>query len=887
MNQYSFKKIEEIFDVFSSKSEGLDNETIKINREKFGSNSIEKKEKNKYLNLFFSQFNNFFNYILITAAIIVFAFGDIVDFSVILAVVLINSIIGFVQEGRAQKVFEVLQSSVKSEAVVLRNGVRKKILDTEVVAGDILILKDGDKITADARLFESNNLKINESSLTGESTIVLKDTKEITDKNTPISDQKNMVFKGTFVVSGIAKAIVVGVGNKTTIGKVAIQIDKLKSELPIKKTIRNLSKLILIIVLFFSLVTFIFGLGYGIETREIFLIVVALFVSAIPESLPVILTVVLAAGFYRMGKKNVLVKRLQAVDALGQTNIVALDKTGTITKNQMKVEKVFVDGKTFYVSGDGYEPKGKIFFNEDYVDVYNEKTIQLLTKISVSTAIGGFSFNEKENQWEHNYGDPTEVALLVFGEKIGVIKNELIKEYPIEVEFPFDFQYKHHSTINNVDGEKVLYVAGAPEVVIDSSSKIYLNGEEKEFDFDNQNFVKSEMDRLAKDGYRILCMAYKKDLKGNVDPKKLEELVFVGFVCINDTIRKTVESSVKSLQNAGMKAVMITGDHKETAIGIAKKIGIFDKNSKALTGKEMAALNDVELRHQLENVTVFARVTPEQKLKIISLFKERGEVVAMTGDGVNDVLSLVKADLGVSMGFGATQVAKEAADIILIDNNFGSIANGVLEGRNIYVNIRKTTEYLLSTNIAELFVIMFSVIAGLPIALTAVQILWLNLVTDSFLVVGFAFEPIDKRLAKIKNWKPSKYLLNKESVLKIIILSLTMTSLSLFVFLKDAYVDVIYAHTMVLSVLTILQLYNVFNIKTDNKSIFKSNIFNNKFLLVGIFASMSLFLFAMYNPFLQSILDIRPITLSDWSYVFGFSLILILVEEIRKFFSKL
>jgi Ca2+-transporting ATPase len=886
MSDYAFKKVQDIFEDLNSSAEGLSTESVLMNRQKFGKNFVEDKKHKSRLKLFLSQFNNLFNYILVTAATIVFLLGDFVDFYVIVAVIFINAFIGFFQEGKAQKVFEVLQNSVKSEAVVFRNGERQKIIDEEVVAGDIVFLKDGDKVPADSRILEANNLKMDESSLTGETATVLKNTDNPKDNNAQVSDQENMVFKGTHVVSGLAKVVVVSVGSDTEIGKVAGRISELETELPIKKTIKNLSKLILMFVVLFSLITFIFGLGYGIQGEEIFSIVVALFISAIPESLPVILTLVLAAGFHRMGKKNVLVKKLQAVDALGQTNIVALDKTGTITRNQMKVEKIYADGKFFYVSGDGYEPRGKIIQGENNIDLYEEQTLQLLTKIAVSTSIGDFSHNEKDDQWELNYGDPTEVALLVLGEKIGVNKDELLKKYPIEREIPFDMHYKHHSTINTVGEERFLYVAGAPEVVLDSTSHVLINGEEIELDTNQLEKIMCDLGTVTKEGYRTLCMAYQKNPDKNLDPNDLSSLVFVGFVGINDTIRNTVESSIADLENAGMKAVMITGDHRETAIGIAKKVGIFKKGDIALTGKEMRSMNDVELGHEIENVSVFARVTPEQKLKIISLYKNKGLSVAMTGDGVNDVLSLVKADIGVSMGYGATDVAKEASDIILLDNNFGSLATGVLEGRNIYINIKKTVEYLLSTNIAELFVVMISVIAGLPVALTAVQILWLNLVTDSFLAAGFAFEPIDKKLSTIKKWKPSKYLVDRNSIFKILYLAIVMTLISLVFFVGNLDKGIVYAHTMVLSTLTVLQIFNVLAIKADNKSIFKVSMFNNKYLLGGIFISAFMFLFAMYNPFLQGILEIQPINSIDWLYVLGFGLVLIVVEELRKLFIK-
>jgi len=886
MSNYAFKKIEDIFEEFDSVPEGLTGDGVLINRQKFGENKINSPNSRSHFEIFFSQFNNLFSHVLLISAVLVYLLGDFIDFGVIVFIIIVNAIIGYIQEGKAQQVFEVLQKKIKSEALVLRDGERKKINDEFVVVGDIIFLKDGDKIPADARIIESNNLKLNEASLTGESSTVMKESVDIYDRNIQISDQKNMIFRGTYVVSGLATAIVTGIGKNTEMGKIEQKVSGLKAELPIKETIRNLSKIILYFVIILSIITFVFGIGYGYDIKEISLIVVALFVSAIPESLPVVLTVILATGFYRMSKKNILIKRLQAVDALGQTNVVALDKTGTITTNQMKVEKVYTNNNFFYVSGDGYEPKGKIFFGEKIVDIYEEESLQLMAKISATTSIGGFFHDDNKKQWEINYGDPTEVSLLVFGEKMGVIKEEFVKQHPVEKEIPFDMYYRHHSTINRVNNENVLYVTGAPEVVIGASSKIILNGEEVELTEEEIKKIKNNISSATKDGYRILCMAYKKNPENDLDPNKLNSLVFVGFVGIGDTIRKTVNDAIDDLRNAGMKAVMITGDYKETAIGIAKKAGIFKDGDRALTGEDINKLNDVQLRHFMEDAVVFARVTPEQKLKIISMYKARGEVIAMTGDGVNDVLSLVKADLGVSMGYGATDAAKEAADIILLDNNFGSLAHGVLEGRNIYVNIKKTAEYLISTNIAELLVIMFSVLAGLPIALTAIQILWLNLVTDSFLVIGFAFEPIDRKLSKIKNWKPSKYLLSKKSILKIIVISLTMTALTINLFLGTVYTDIIYAHTLALTILTILQVYNIFNIKSGDKSIFKTPILNNKWLLVGIASSVSLFLFAMYNPFLQKILEIKPIVWSDWVYILGLSLIVIVVEEIRKLFSK-
>jgi P-type Ca2+ transporter type 2C len=886
MSKYAFLKAKDVLEEFGSSPDGLSVEQVLINSKKFGFNSFTTQKKKTYLSIFLSQFNNLFNYILIVSAIIVFLLGDSLDFYVILFVVVTNVLIGFVQEGKSYKIFEVLNKSIKSEAMVVRQGKRMKIDDEQLTVGDIILLKDGEKIPADARLIESNNLKINESSLTGESTVVLKQESELKNKQLPISDQINMVFRGSYVISGLAKAVVVAVGDNTNIGEIVQKVLEIDSDLPVKKSIKNLSKVIFIFVVFFSLVTFIFGIGYGFDAKDLFLMIVALFVAAIPQSLPVVLTVILANGFHRMSKRKVLVKKLQAVDALGQTKIVALDKTGTITKNQMKIEKIYTDNNFYYVSGDGYEPVGKILFEENVVDIYEKPELHTIAKISVATAIGSFSFNPQNNQWESNYGDPTEVALLVFAEKMGLKKEDFLANNPLEIEIPFDMNYKHHSAVHKIGNELCLFVAGAPENVLDFSSKILLNGIEEKINDVEREKIQNAISKATKDGYRILSMAYKKNPEKKLNPESLKDLVYVGFVCINDTIRKGVEDSIKALEDAGMKAVMITGDHKDTAIGIAKKIGLFKINSKAITGKEMNQMTDIQIKNILSEVAVFSRVTPEQKLKIISLFKERGETIAMTGDGVNDVLSLVKADLGVSMGAGATAVAMEAADIILLDNNFGNLSFGVLEGRNIYLNLRKTTEFLLSTNIAELFVVMLSVILGLPAALSAIQILWINLVTDSFLVFGFAFEPTDKKLASVKDWKPAKNLLNKKSFYKIFLLALVMTLVTFSFYLNNFEIDLVKASTMVIVSMTILQIYNVFNIKSDDKSIFKTPIFNNWYLLGGTFFTIGILIFTMYNSFLQKILNISPISFGDWAYVLIICLVVVVVEEIRKLFFK-
>lgn len=878
------KDIEEIYSEFNSGFGGLSSEAVITNRAAYGENILEQTKKITFLTIFLSQFKSAFIYVLLIACLIVFLLGEYLDASIILFIILLNSIIGSIQEGKAQNTLATLKSYVEGKATVLRGGKYVVIPDHEVVPGDILILKDGETVTADARVIEANNVEVNESALTGETEVVSKSSNSIQGAVENVGDIHNMVFKGTQVMSGIGRAIVVSTGHDTEIGKIASKLDELHKDIPLKKNIENLSYLLIVVVVGVSILIFFSGLLHGITFKEMFITVVAIAVSAIPESLPVVVTLVLATGFWRMSKKNALVKRLQAVEALGQAKVLALDKTGTITKNQMTVEMLYIDGTEYMVSGSGYGPEGELRHQGHSVLPSTDEGISLAAKISSFTAIAEVAYDEDTKVWKLLLGDPTEAALKVFGSKMGMAKEKLLEQYPQTYEIPFDLHTKHHASINEVDGKSFFSTAGSPEVLLSASRYIWKDGQQKEISSKDLSEVKRDIRRVSGDGYRILALAcdFEPPKPQEIDPENLKGLTFIGFVAIRDAIRPEVHQSLGLVKKAGLKPVMITGDYLDTAKAVASSVGIYKEGDQVITGSEVDDLSIEELSKKLGNVTVFARVSPEHKMKIIEGYKARGEIIAMTGDGINDSLSLVAADLGVAMGGIGTEVAKEAADIILLDDNFGTIATAVEEGRSIYSTIRKSILYLLSTNLGEILVIGIAVVLGLPLPLLATQIIWLNMVTDSFLVASLALEPKERGLLQANFRKPTKYLIDKLMGWRIGIIGgvMTLGTLALFIlYLPDGYVK---ATTVALTVLTVFQWFNVFNVRSHTESVFSKGFFANKYLILSLGIVILLQLFAVYTPFMQQVLHTTALSLFDWIIILLVGVVIVIVEEVRK-----
>ena len=878
---YYNKELKEVFQELDASEHGLEKDEAKNRLLKYGSNKLPEAKADNLAVIFLRQFQSPLIFILLLATAIVFLTGGNTDGFVILFVLFFNAVVGTVQEGKAQNIFASLKNFIKTNASVLRDGEEYIISDEEVAPGDIIILREGEKIPADARLLYSESLQVDESALTGESNPKFKIPTPIKKSDIPTSDQKNMVFKGTNVVAGSGKAIVVTTGINTIIGSIAKKITTIDEELPIKKDIRRLSRFIIIAVFAIGFVLFEIGILYGHAVKEIFTTIVAISVSIIPEGLPIVVTLVLATGVWRMGKRNVLVKRLQAVEALGQTDIIAVDKTGTITRNELVVKETYVSGKLFSIKGIGYEPKGEIELNGKIIEPLNHPELLMIGKIGALCSSAHLAYDEILKVWKIS-GDPTEAAILVFSEKLGFQKSDLEKEFVKIGENPFDYKLKYHAALHKENERYLLSVVGAPEEILDISQRLWNPARTSVLENDEKEKLKDIFAKMSEKGLRVVALGIRKMEKKDRIPEKLSELEFVGFLGIEDSPRIEVGEAVNRAESANIKLVMITGDHKVTARAIAKEAGIFRRGNEIIEGKEIDEMTESDLANRLKNVSVFARVTPFHKLKIINAYKLAGKVVAMTGDGVNDVLSLTSADVGVAMGKIGTEVAKEASDIILLDDNFGSIVSGVEEGRNIFKTIKRVILYLFSTSLGEVIAIIGAILLGFPLPILAAQILWLNLVTDGFLDVALAMEPKGNNLLGNKSVQRKSGFVDKLMVLRMFTMALPMAIGTLYLFSQNYEADLSRAWTISLTTLAVFQWFNAWNCRSQIKSIFTSNPFSNKFLVGATGIVIWLQLLAVYNPFFQKVLQTVPLGGKDWLVIATVAFSIVVVEELRK-----
>ncbi len=875
---------EQIFEKLKTSSRGLTLNEVQDRIRQYGFNSLPEKKPKSLASIFLNQFNSPLIFILMVASIITYIIGETTDAYIIFAVLIFNAIVGTVQEGKAQNTLNALKKFVETKATVLRGGAEFIISDREVVPGDIINLEEGEKIPADARVILSQNLKADEASLTGESEPVYK-ISETLKQEVSVADQRNMLFKGTHIVSGNGRAVVVGTGSTTVIGKIAREISSIDTEIPLKANIRYLSRAIIITAGIICAVLFGIGIATGESIRTMFTIVVSLSVSIIPEGLPIVMTLVLATGVWRMSKRNALVKKLQAVEALGQAQIIAVDKTGTITKNELVVQQVWTADKLFDVGGVNYEPVGDITFENNIVDVANHPELLFIGKITALCASARLLFSDTEKRWSIA-GDPTEGALVVFARKIGFNKEDLLIESPLLQEIPFDYKLKYRAVVNSVENKNLLTVIGAPEIIIELSKNIISAEGARLISEEDRKKLEEVLTTMSLLGQRVIAIGVKENTQNVIKPELISDLTFVGFLAMKDVLRPEVKEAMDRAQEAGIKVVMITGDHKITAMAIAREADIYHDGDDILTGSEIDTMNDYELSDKLPRTTVFARVTPEHKLKIINAFKKRGEIIAMTGDGVNDAPSLVAADLGVAMGNIGTEVAKEAADIILLDDNFGSIISAVEEGRSIYKTIKKVILYLFSTSIGEVLTITGALLLGMPLPILAAQIIWLNFVTDGFLDVSLAMEPKEKGLLLGKFERPKKYLIDKLMLQRMIFMAIPMMIGTLFLFQKYIDINIEKAWTISLTTLAVFQWFNAWNCRSESKSIFQMNLFSNKFLVSATMIVIFLQLFAVYNPFMHKFLHTTPLLFSEWLIIISIAGSIILVEETRKFFYR-
>lgn len=873
---------EQIFTHFDSNENGLSKEQVLIKREKYGENKLPVAEKTTYFEIFLRQFQSSLIYVLLAACVIVFIMGEYGSGFFIGIVLIINAIIGTIQEGKAQNTLEALNHLVDTEATVLRSGIELIVKDDELVPGDIVLLKEGDKIPADARIINAVDFTIDESSLTGESANIHKKSGAIIGNNLNIGDQGNMVFRGTYVLSGTAKAIVVATGVYTFIGNISVKLKSLDTDVPLKADIKKLSNVLIIIVCVIVVIMFFLGVYSGIPVREMFSIAVAVAVSAVPEGLPVVVTLILATGVSRMSKRNALVKNLQSVEALGQADIIAVDKTGTITLNQMMVTEVYTANGLYEVTGNGYEPKGVIKESGNQVDFTSRQDLMLMGKISSLTVSAHIAYNEEKDSWQRVSGDPTEVALLVFAQKLGLNKFVLEAENPKISEIPFNYKNKFHSTLNEVHGKKVFFVAGSPEVILKASKDIWNDNKKTAITDEKHKELETELGKMLAKGLRVLGLAISEHHNSELGENELPKLSFVGFVGIEDAIRVEVPDAVNRAKAAGIRVVMITGDHVDTAKAIGKIVGIYTDGDDVITGDELDTLSATEIKNRIVKTSLFARVNPEHKMAIINAYKSAGLIVAMTGDGVNDALSLAAADLGVAMGKIGTEVAKEAADIVLLDDNFGSIVSAVEEGRNIYNTIKKVVMYLLSTGLGEIFAIAGVMVLGLDMPFTASQIIWLNFVTDGFLVAAIALEPSEPGILNEKKRKGDSKLLTFPMLVRMFIMGFVMMAGTLFLY-KFYSADFLKASTMAVTVLAVYQWMNALNCRSEKKSIFKINFFSNIYLVLSLVAVFILQFAAVYVPWFNNFLSTTPIGFYDWVIIMIVSLSVIVVDEIYKF----
>lgn len=881
------KKLEELYSELMSSSEGITHDEALSRLETYGPNRVQTIHHRSFFEIVFGQLKNIFTVVLLVAALGVWFLGETIDASVIGFVILINVIIGAVQEYKAEKTLIKLEQNLRGHVRVKRKGTITVVKEHALVPGDIIILQGGDSVYADARLISSNGLEVDEASLSGESTFVKKDAHARHGKDTPLTDQTNMIFRGTHVMAGFAEALVVRTGVHSVVGSMTKDLQEIDlSDIPLRASLRKVSWHILILIGFGLLVTAFAGWRADLDTAEIIGTLIALAVSAVPESLPVILTVILAVGVWRMSVHNTLVKDLYAVEALGQATVMALDKTGTITRNEMMVTNIVTFQKKYKVYGSGYQPLGNIMYGDQITTISQDTHLGLGIRIGVLSSYALLEEMIGSDSWKVVAGDPTEASLIVLGEKVGMNRQKLEDTYEFKDELPFDLDHKYHASLHRIDGLDFISVSGSPEVLLKKSTMFHSASGVQTLTEDVRGEFQKYITHYSNQGKRILALAYKEGEYHDLNHSNITGLTFYGFVAIGDSIRAEARDAVKDAQKAGIRVVMITGDHKNTARAIAQEVGIYKEGDYVITGQDLLTMDEVDLHKHLKRTSVFARVTPEQKMSIVELFKKSGEVLAMTGDGINDALSLKAAHLGVAMGNIGTDAAKSAADIVLLDDNFSTITRAILEGRNVYYTIKKTLRYLLSSNIAEVAVILGALLLFLPVPLLATQIIWLNLVTDTFLVIGLAMESQDDNLLNKKRI-PKKYTLLSQKEWGIILIRacfMALITLSVFSWYQE-YVSIERARTVALTMLAILQVYNIYLIRADVQSVFTFRR-KNPYLLGGLIFALLLQGVVVYVPWFQNIFVTTGLLLSDWYIIVIVGFIFILLEEIVKIFVR-
>jgi P-type Ca2+ transporter type 2C len=908
--------------------EGLSNEEVEKRQKKFGANELTEAPPTSFWEMLWAQINNFVIYMLLGAAIISMLLGDEIEAIAILAIVILNAIMGIIQESRAEAALAALKKLAAPDASVMRNGQRVMVPASQLVPGDIVFLEAGNYIPADVRLLEAVNLRIDEASLTGESVPVEKNAQTRLEKDIPIGDRKNTAFMGTLVNYGRGKGVVVGTGMNTELGMIATMLQRVEDEeTPLQRRLDDLGKVlgwgslaICGLVFVIAVIRYVlqpgaadfFGQAAIEAYTEAFMVAVSLAIAAVPEGLPAVVTISLALGMREMVRRHALIRKLSSVETLGSATVICSDKTGTLTQNEMTVTRIWADSEFVTVTGSGYEPVGEFKKDDEKVDLKDFPAIKTALWIGTLNNDSHLEHAGEQDGQEtfRMIGDPTESAILVAALKAGASAKALNNAYPREQEIPFDSTRKRMVTIHAIeepeeedlspltaDDEKrewhIVAVKGAPDVVLDLCSHIQtLNNGDQKLTAERKQEVLAANDAMTGNALRVLGVAYRclPVLPDEINSEELEkDLTFVGLIGMIDPARSEVKDALNTARDAGIRTIMITGDYPNTAKAIAEEISLLRPGRKVMTGSDVNSLSDEEMIENVQVTDVYARVSPEHKMRIVDALRANQEVVAMTGDGVNDAPAIKRADIGVAMGITGTDVAKGTADMVLTDDNYASIVSAVEQGRVIYSNIRKFVYYLLSCNAAEIMIIFLAILLGWPVPLTAIQLLWLNLVTDGAPALALGTEPGDPDIMEQHPRPPEEPIINKYMQIGILIQTIAITAVTLGAFAIGRYIDpehIEYAETMAFVTLSISELFRAYTSRSEFYPLFKIGVFKNKVMNWAVLGSMVMILLVIYVPFFQPIFNTSALGLEQWFEILPLVLIPSVAAEVTKIFLR-
>ncbi|MEF3305743.1 calcium-translocating P-type ATPase, SERCA-type [Paenibacillus sp. GYB003] len=863
---------------------GLAWDEAKARRERGGDNELTEKRNVSLIALFLNQFKDFMVLVLMAATLISGLLGEYLDAITIVAIIVMNGILGFVQEFRAERSLRALRELSAPTAKVIRDGQLAQIPARELVVGDVVVIESGDRIPADVRFIEANSLYVEESALTGESVPVGKHTEALQGDDVPLGDQKNIGFMGTMATRGTGRGIVVRTGMATEMGKIADLIQNTEAtETPLQHRLEQLGKVLIAVAIGLTIMVVVAGILHGQPPYAMFLAGVSLAVAAIPEGLPAIVTIALALGVQRMIKRKAIVRKLPSVETLGCASVICSDKTGTLTQNKMTVTHIWLGGDVLEVTGDGYEPSGQIVKDGALVDLRQNQTLRRLLQIGVlcNNAVLHEEMPEQKRKGSKTplkpvfsiKGDPTEGALVVLGAKAGITRQSLEGLYERKGELPFDSDRKRMSVLVQHQGGRLLFTKGAPDVILDKCAYVLWDGKVIPFTPTLKQKVIAANEGMARSALRVLGLAYK-ELKATDredTPHTLEsQLVFVGLAGMIDPPRKEVRDAIQTCRRAGIKTVMITGDHQATAEAIARQLGMIPQNGLSMSGQQLSAMSDDELDEKSDHVYVYARVSPEHKLRIVKSLQRKGHVVAMTGDGVNDAPAIKAADIGIAMGGTGTDVTKEASSLVLSDDNFATIVSAIEEGRGIYENIRKFIRYLLASNVGEIMTMFLAMMMGMPMPLVPIQILWVNLVTDGLPAMALGVDQPEKDLMQQKPRQSKENIFARRLGWKIVSRGLLIGVCTLAAFWlvlrenPDSASGLAKAQSVAFATLVMAQLIHVFDCRSS-RSIFHRNPLQNKYLVLAVLSSLALMLVVMYAEPLQPIFKTVPLGWKEWA----------------------